>query len=295
MKKLAVMTGGFLMITLIMFVAYWLVINADQYRPQVEVVEGEVFQMPSGGADAMPENAVAVAQGNQDKEPREITGDIIKPRLNQKGPKPYPEKAKQLRRSGRVTARLIVHADGSYKVDQILKESPKDMGFAQAFKDYLAQCGSFEPAKLKGEPLSVYYNITLIWNSTGPLSDTDSASAAAAAMQDAVSTTKGRAESEPYELGNSNDIQPPGLVQNGEKPYPPKAKMYGRTGKVTARLLVKKDGSYEIIKVIKEEPADFGFEGAFRAYLEQCGRFEPAIKEGKPVDVYYNITMIWNL
>jgi TonB family protein len=93
----------------------------------------------------------------------------------------------------------------------------------------------------------------------------------------------------------AGDVVKPQLMQKGAKPYPPKAKMMRRSGKVTARVIVKKDGSYEIVQILKETPPDFGFADAFRQYLQQCGKFKPATRNGKPVEVYYNITLLWNM
>lgn len=96
--------------------------------------------------------------------PIEIAGDVVRPELQQKGTKPYPAKAKMMRTSGKVTARVIVRKDGSYEIIQIIKETPPNFGFGDAFKEYLEQCGKFKPATRNGKPVEVYYNITLVWS-----------------------------------------------------------------------------------------------------------------------------------
>lgn len=65
MKRRALLAGGFLIITMFLFIAYYLVINADQFRPQVQVEEGEVFEMPSSPRCPLPAKAVPVDQNRE--------------------------------------------------------------------------------------------------------------------------------------------------------------------------------------------------------------------------------------
>lgn len=86
----------------------------------------------------------------------------------------------------------------------------------------------------------------------------------------------------------------PYLIRKGRIPCPLKAEMMKRSGKVTGRVIVNKDGRYKFQEIIEETPPNFGFAGAFKAFLEQSDGFKPATLNGKPVSVYYNVTLVWN-
>ena len=91
----------------------------------------------------------------------------------------------------------------------------------------------------------------------------------------------------------AGDVIPPQLIQKGGQPYPPKARMMRTRGLVSAKIIVYKDGSYKIVEIIKENPQGFGFADAFQEYLKQCGRFKPATRNGRPVDVKTTLTLEW--
>jgi hypothetical protein len=93
----------------------------------------------------------------------------------------------------------------------------------------------------------------------------------------------------------AGDVIPPQLIQKGAQPYPAKARMMRARGLVSARIIVYKDGSYEVVKIISETPEGFGFAGAFKQYLEQCGSFKPATRNGRPVDVITTLTLEWKM
>lgn len=93
----------------------------------------------------------------------EIAGDIQRPVVRFTGPKPFPQKAKILRRSGQVRVRMIVYRTGEWKVVGITEETPPDMGFGDACLAYL-KTSVWQPATQNGRPIDVYYDLTIRFN-----------------------------------------------------------------------------------------------------------------------------------
>ncbi|MBN1967794.1 MAG: energy transducer TonB [Candidatus Delongbacteria bacterium] len=66
----------------------------------------------------------------------------------------YPEMARKLGKDGNVILKFICSKDGVPVNIQILRESPKDMGFGEAAKKALSQC-RFKPGMQRDKPVSV--------------------------------------------------------------------------------------------------------------------------------------------
>lgn len=78
------------------------------------------------------------------------------------------------------------------------------------------------------------------------------------------------------------------------QPFPQKAAILRRNGRVRVRLLIRKNGDFEILRIMEENPPDFGFGQAAMQYLLQS-KWKPAMQNGRPIDVYYEITILFNL
>jgi TonB family protein len=87
------------------------------------------------------------------------------------------------------------------------------------------------------------------------------------------------------------DIEPM-LIYKIEPDYPPEASKKMVRGEVILQILVHKDGSTEVLSVLKSLPY-----GCVEAAIEAAvkWRFKPALKEGQPVDAIGIITVEFKL
>lgn len=92
----------------------------------------------------------------------------------------------------------------------------------------------------------------------------------------------------------AGDIQRPEAMFPSVQPFPSKAKIMRRSGEVKVRLIVHKDGSFEIVRIEYEKPPGFGFGDACRQYLAET-TFKPAMQNGRPVEVFYNLVIQFSL
>ena len=83
------------------------------------------------------------------------------------------------------------------------------------------------------------------------------------------------------------------MVRAKDCVYPCKAKQCGKEGCITLRCIVDKNGEVQEVTVVEAEP-----EGVF----EKCAlagvkklKFEPAMKDGEPVDCIVNIPIRYTL
>lgn len=92
----------------------------------------------------------------------------------------------------------------------------------------------------------------------------------------------------------AGDIEKPVYIPRGTVPYPKKAEILRRTGRVQISVVITKDGRLEDIEVLGENPPDFGFGDAALMYLRQC-EWRPARQNGKPIYARYNFTFLFKL
>jgi TonB family protein len=88
-----------------------------------------------------------------------VAGDITPPQFIARGQKPYPQKARILRRTGTVRIEVIVAKDGTLEDIKILEENPPDFDFGDAAVTYLKQ-GEWKPALQNGKPIYARYIFT---------------------------------------------------------------------------------------------------------------------------------------
>lgn len=89
--------------------------------------------------------------------PIEVAGDIIPPQYDCRGPQPYPQRARILRRTGRVRIRVVISREGALETIDILSEDPPGFGFGEAAVQYLRQC-SWTAAIQNGRPIYARYS-----------------------------------------------------------------------------------------------------------------------------------------
>jgi TonB family protein len=88
-----------------------------------------------------------------------VAGDITPPQFIPRGVKPYPQRAKILRRRGSVRISVVVTKDGTLEDIEIIAENPPDFGFGDAAKQYLMN-GEWKPAIQNGKPIYAKYIFT---------------------------------------------------------------------------------------------------------------------------------------
>ena len=89
----------------------------------------------------------------------------------------------------------------------------------------------------------------------------------------------------------SYDVDPVPIYKPTEPPYPEKARERMVSGEVILEVIVKLDGSTEVVSVIKSLPhcVDAAIENARK------WRWKPALKDGRPVEAYGIITVSFDL
>jgi len=92
-------------------------------------------------------------------------------------------------------------------------------------------------------------------------------------------------------------ILPPGATApepvdpKARPPYPPGAREARFTGEVVVKVIVRADGTVEVVKVMKSDP---NFDATVLEFLKTY-RFKPAIYNGNPVAVYRNLRFPFTL
>jgi TonB family protein len=87
-------------------------------------------------------------------------------------------------------------------------------------------------------------------------------------------------------------VSPPSVISRVEPQYSDEARQARIQGSVTLEAIVRKDGTLEILRVVKSLDPTLD-QNAIEA-LQQW-RFRPGMKDGQPVDVALNILVNFNL
>jgi len=104
-----------------------------------------------------PTRAAEIALETRHSGPLRVGGDVSPPKIVKQVPPSYPEVAKAARVQGIVILEAIINAEGG--VDSV-KTLRGHALLDQAAKDAIVQW-QFEPAKLNGVPVSVYFTLTV--------------------------------------------------------------------------------------------------------------------------------------
>ena len=84
----------------------------------------------------------------------------------------------------------------------------------------------------------------------------------------------------------------PEVIRRAVPVYPPAARRAGVGGTVVLRGIVRRDGSIDELRVVKDLP--YGLGEAARKAVERW-RFRPATHNGEAIDVYYTVTVNYRL
>lgn len=92
-----------------------------------------------------------------------------------------------------------------------------------------------------------------------------------------------------------NGVSTPELISTTrvEPVYPPAALRMGVSGKVILQIVVKRDGTVSAAKVLAEPGGNYGFGKAAVAAVTQW-RYRPAQREGRPVDAYLTVNIVFS-
>jgi TonB family protein len=90
--------------------------------------------------------------------PLKVEGEVTRPEILAQSRPLYPEAARRARAMGKVVVEAIIDKDGSIKNVRTLQDQPMGLGLSAME----AACGwKFKPAAIKGEPVKVYYVLTV--------------------------------------------------------------------------------------------------------------------------------------
>ena len=99
-----------------------------------------------------------------------------------------------------------------------------------------------------------------------------------------------------YALAGVNGVSNPVLIESSKVDpyYPKKARNQKLSGQVILQAVVKADGSVGELLIIRCNRPAVGFEEATKDAVRQW-RYEPATKNGQPVDVYFTVVVDYSL
>jgi len=92
-------------------------------------------------------------------------------------------------------------------------------------------------------------------------------------------------DSAPY-IVVAGPIEKPQFIPGAPKQYPQRARMLKKQGYVRLQVKISSAGETVDIRVLDEQPADFGFGEAAVKYFEK-GRWKPAKQNGKPINAIF--------
>jgi protein TonB len=97
-------------------------------------------------------------------------------------------------------------------------------------------------------------------------------------------------------IAGVNNVSNPILIESTkiDPEYPELARVARVDGQVILQAIVRKDGSVGDVSVIRVNRPNLGFEESAAAAVVQW-RYEPALQNGKPVEVYFTVVVDFSL
>jgi TonB family protein len=100
----------------------------------------------------------AVKASTKDPDPLKLSGEVEKPQLLSHSSPQYPPAARKAKVEGKVVVEAIIDKDGGINNARVLQDQPLGLGLSAVE----AVCGwRFKPATLQGQPVKVYYVLTV--------------------------------------------------------------------------------------------------------------------------------------
>ena len=238
-----------------------------------------------------------VAQSNP-PEQVQVSPDVSQGLLIDKVQPSYPPLARQARVQGPVVLHAVIGKDGLVQQLQVVSGHPM---LIPAALDAVKQW-RYKPYVLNGEPIVVQTTITVNFQLNGPPSEGPpnpppaSKASSEGGISDRPATSQGVqvATSEPnqgfYRIGG--DVSAPKATYAPDPQYSAEARHAGYQGTVVLWLVVDADGLPQKIKV--QRALGMGLDEEAIKTVKQW-RFQPAMREGKPVPVAINIEVNFRL
>jgi len=111
-----------------------------------------------------------------------------------------------------------------------------------------------------------------------------------------VSLVANWSDAKPLLLAGVGNVSNPRMIPDSkvEPVYPEEARLKSVEGSVILEAVVLKDGTVTVAEILRSTRPGFGFEEAAIAAVSQW-RYEPALMDGRPVDVYFTIFVDFKL
>jgi TonB family protein len=197
-------------------------------------------------------------------QPYPVGGDVKAPVAIVHVNPQYPEEARVERISGMVVLETVIDHTGAVRDIRVLKGLPHGLSEAavNAVKQWV-----FKPGTINGEAVDVVFNLTI--NFKLDKNDSDDA---------------------PLRVGG--DVKAPVAMERVEPVYTEEARKAGISGIVILEAVIGRDGLVKNASVLK--PLPFGLDQAAVDAVKQW-KFKPGTLDNKPVDVIFNLTILFRL
>jgi TonB family protein len=195
-------------------------------------------------------------------------------------PPVYPEAGRQARVEGTVRLEAIIRKDGSVGAIRVLESPGKEYGFDRAAKDAVRRW-KYLPALKDGQPVKSTAAITVEFRLP----------ADATAPRPGVPDCATQAEYGIFWAGSCGVTNPVLIPESRIAPrYPEIGRKARVQGVVILQAVILEDGTVSSVDVLKSPGAHFGFDQAAIDAVRQW-RYRPGLKDGRPVRVYFTVTV----
>ena len=188
----------------------------------------------------------------------------------------YPPIARQARVQGAVVLKALIAKDGTITNLELISGHPM---LAPAAIDAVKQW-RYRPYLLNGEPVEMETQIQVNFTLSG-----DSPPA-----QGSTAVSSGRDSSEVYHIGGG--VSAPAIISKVEPSFTEEARRAKKSGTCVLKLIVDATGHPQSIQVVR--PLGFGLDQKAIEAVQQW-RFQPGLKDGKPVSVEIGLEVEFRL
>jgi TonB family protein len=208
----------------------------------------------------------------------------------------YPMAEKKADIQGTILMQFIVEKDGSLSDIRAIKSVPGGENLEKEAARVIRMMPKWKPGMQDGQPVRVYKNVPFYFV-LAPKKSPASTQAAAVQVNDSDAPDK---PEEVYALAETMPSYPGGIpalysfIQNNLH-YPQAEKEAGIQGTVYVRFTVEKDGSITDPRVVKGIPGGKALEDEALNLVKLMPKWTPGLQGGKPVRVYFNLPVKFQL
>ena len=210
--------------------------------------------------------------------------DVKPPKLLKMVDPVYPEEAKNAGVEGVVIIEARTDAQGKVIAATVLRSVPQ---LDQAAVDAVRQW-AYEPMLIKGKPTGVIFTVTIKFTLK------DKHKPAKDSAQDTAKVVSVSETDEEFAKGAvkvEGEIKPPRLVKTVNPVYPEEARSAEVQGVVILAARIDTNGKVKGIKVLRSIPQlDQAAIDALKQWI-----YEPLLKDGKPVEAVFTVTVRFQL